>query len=72
MAFSMKSAMRNTVVVAAMAMLAIVESQGLVSAAGDSTASAPSPLSSYASTLLPSIAAPAIFSVLSYVALRHM
>ncbi|CAM6099959.1 unnamed protein product [Calypogeia fissa] len=69
MAFSMKSAMRSAVVVAAMAMVAIVESQSFVAA--DAPTSAPSP-GSYASALTPSIVAPAIMIVLSYVTLRHL
>ncbi|CAM6115145.1 unnamed protein product [Calypogeia fissa] len=71
MAFSMKSAMRSAVVVAAMAMVAIVESHGFVAADAPGSAAAPTP-GSYASALMPSVAAPAIMIVLSYVTLRHL
>jgi hypothetical protein len=65
MAFNMQSAMRNTIVVAAMATLAVVEVSAQASAPG------PAPKQdSHASALLPTIAAPAIFGVLSYVAMR--
>lgn len=62
----MKSLMRSTVVMVGMAMLAIVESQGLVSA----LAPEPSP-SNYGSALMPSVVVPAFVGVLSYVALKQ-